>query len=324
MDRTQRLLAAAFAIQVVLLALLYHPWVRTRETSGRALLPSLASVTPDRIEVDGADAVTATFVRRSGGWVLDDPEGYPVVPGKVEKLLQDLEHVSATRPVASDRRSHAALKVAAVQFERRIRLWAGAARTPAAELYLGSSVAYNVTHVRVGGDDHVFEASGISAYDVPADPGSWIERELVSMHAEDVTRFELTNRKGAFVLEREGGAWHVRSPAARASVLLDSLKAVELVRALCGLSIDQPAGPVDESAQGFADPEATVHLERSTTGPDSAKAGPSQVTIRIGAPAAGKPDSRYATRSGLPFAVTLPKYAYDRALTVELKELMKQ
>ncbi len=333
MDRTQRVLAGLLAGQLVLLAILYHPFSRARASGGAKLLPTLASTTADKLEVAGREGSALTLERRSGAWVLASPPGYPVLPGKVEKVIQDLEHLTAGRPVASGRGSHAALKVAADQFERRLRVWAGASKAPTAELFIGSSPGYGVSHVRVGGSDRVFEAGGLSAYDIPTDAGSWIERNLVPIRAEDVMRLELTNRKGAFALEAQGGTWRVDSLAAKAGkskagALLDSAKVLDLVRTLCGMSIDEPVGPVDERAQGLAAPEATVVLARGAAGADGTTAGPNsaagEVTIRIGAPVPGRPDARYATRSGQGFAVIVPKYAFDRALSVELVELVKK
>jgi hypothetical protein len=323
MDRTQRRLVGLLALQLVLLAIVHWPFARARSSGGEKLLAALASVTPGRIEIVGGEGSSVTLERRAGAWVLGAPAGYPLVAGKAEKLIQDLEHLTAGRPVASARGSHAALKVAGDQFERRLRIWASASKAPAAELFVGSSAGSGGSHVRVGGSDRVFEASGLSAYDIPAEAGSWIERDLVSVRAEDVSGLEVANRKGSFALANQGGGWRVRMPAARAGAMLDSSKVIELVRSLCGLSIDQPIGRVDERAQGLSDPEATVRLATKAAGPGSSGAAPAEVTIRIGAPVPGK-DSRYVTCSRNDFAVTVPKYSFDRALSVELKELVKK
>jgi hypothetical protein len=321
-DRTQRTLAVVLAAQIALLALLHNPFARARTTGDQPLMPALASLTPERIEIAGSDSSSVTLERRSGAWVLGKPEGYPVLPGKVEKVIQDLEHLKAGRAVASERGSHAALKVADDQFERRVRLWAHAGGPPSAQLYVGSSPGYGVTHMRVAGSDRVYEVSGLSAFDIPGDPGSWIERSLVSIKPEELSRLEITNGKGSFALESSAGAWRIVAPT-RSRVVLDPTKVLDLARTLCGLSIEQPMGPIDEAAQGFAHPAATVRLVKSAAGPDSAKTAPAEVTIRIGALVLGKPDAFYAARSGLDFAVSVARFSVDRALSAELKELAK-
>ncbi len=323
MDRVQRALAGLLVLQLLVLALLHNPFARRGPAGEQPLLPKLASLTPARVEVANGDGAAVEFRREGGAWVLGRPDGYPVLPGKVEKLIQDLEHLTAARPVASDRSSHAALRVAADRFERRVRFWTGPSGGPEAELFVGTSAGSGASHVRAGGSDRVFEANGVASYDLPADAGPWIERNLVPIQADSATGLEVANRKGSFALVSQGGTWRVRSPAARAGAALDQEKVRELARTLCGLSLDEPVGPVDERAQGLADPEAKVVVEGRPAGADSAAAAVS-VTVRLGAPVPGKQDTRYAARSGLGFAVTVPRYAYDRALSVELKELVKR
>ena len=331
MDRTQRLLAGLLAVQLVLLALLHNPFASRRAAADQPLLPGLASITPEKLEIDGGQGTSVILERAGGAWALGQPKGYPVTPGKVEKVIQDLEHLNVHRQVVSSSRYHAALKVAPDDFERRVRIWEKPTGDPRAELYVGSSPSYGVSHVRVGGNDRVYEASGVNSYDLPAEPASWVERNLVPIANQDVTRFELANRKGSFALEKQGGNWTVRSPASRSNTALDQDKVGDLVRTLGGLALDEPVGPVDERAQGLADPDATVVLGRAAANADSAAqatpvpaAAPAAVTIKIGAPVAGKQDQRYATRSGLGFTVSVGKYASDRALGATLADLVKK
>src|SRR5262249_38606046 len=158
----------------------------------------------------------------------------------------------------------------------------------------------------------VLEAGGISVWDVAADPGSWVDRSLVPFRPEEVVRLSLTNRKGGFTLEKREGPWRVQSPPARAATPLHSVQVVDFVRTLVGVMIDQPVGALDEGAQGLADPEATVTLAKATT---TGGAADSAVTYRIGARVAGKTDARYVARSGSSFAVSVPQYSIDRALS---------
>jgi hypothetical protein len=331
MDRTQRLLAAVLAVQLLVIGLLQFVFPASGgAVKEQPLLPALASMTPEKIEVGDGTGRTITLAREGGAWTLEDPKGYPTSAGKVEKLIDDMEKLSVGRPMVSNRRNHAALKVADDGFERRIRIWEKASDKPSAELYVGTSSRFQSSHVRVGGKDPVYEASGINAYDVASDAASWIERNLVPLAADSVTAVAVRNRKGSFELEKRDGRWSVRAPAARAGARLDAQKVEDLVRALCGTYIEAPAGPVDAAAQGLGAPDATVSL----TGPAAAAAGapvsllggsgapPVPVVVSIGGPVAGKDGQRYATRSGFGFAVTVPKYSADRALDATLSELI--
>ena len=323
MNRTQRLLAGVLAAQILLLALLYFTFPASRAAAKeQPLVPALASMTPQRLEIGDGTGATIALDREGGAWTLESPQGYPATASKVEKLIQDIEHLSAGRPVVTNRRNHAALKVADGEFERRIRIWEKAGGKPSAELFLGTSPRFQTSHVRLGGTDPVYEASGLSAYDVPADLGSWVERNLVPVAADSVLGVGISNRKGSFELAKKDGHWSVRTPAARARAALDQQKVEALVRTLCGMSLESPAGPESEAAYGLSAPEATIVLSRSPAAGDGAAASGGALMLRIGAPVPGKEGDRYAARSGFSYAVTIAKYSADRALEAALPDLL--
>src|ERR1051325_5875816 len=141
MDRTQRWLAWGLGIQIVLLAILHPPFARRTASASEPLLPALASLAPRMLEIAAADGGSVTLVRGSGGWSPGKPPGYPVLCDKGGQLPPTLRGRAAApgrwlpRPArpggppraprrgASRRRSHAALKVAGDEFERRLRVW---------------------------------------------------------------------------------------------------------------------------------------------------------------------------------------------------------
>ena len=324
MTRIQRVLGGLFLAQLVVLLVLARPFGAGHAApQDHPLLPGLGAVTPERLEIDDGQGGSVSLERAGGSWALANPKGYPVAAGRVEKLVQDLERVSVGRPVATSPAHHAALKVAETDFERRVRVWSAPGRTPDADLFLGSVAGPGGVHVRAGGKNAVYEASGLNAYDLPSDAGSWIERNLVPVTPEQVTGLEVTNRKGSFALERRSGSWKVKAPAARAGATLDSTKVEALVRTLCVLSIREPVGALDAQAQGLANPEASVGFEQAPSGPGAGgPAAGGALTVKIGSAPAGKDDQRYATRTGLPWAVTVSKAGADRALNVTLAELV--
>lgn len=323
MDRTQRLLLTVLSAQIVLIGLLQLVFPATRAAEKeQTLFPALASMTPQKVEIDDGTGASVALDRMGGQWTLESPKGYPATASKVEKLIDDIEKLSAGRPVVSNRRNHAALKVADAEFERRVRIWEKPDGKPSAELYLGSSPRFQTSHVRVGGKDPVYETSGLSSYDVPADPGSWIERNLVPIPADSVSAIGVSNGKGSFQLEKKGGAWSVRAPAARARAALDAQKVESLVRTLCGASLESPAGPDGDPSYGLGAPAATLAFTRTPAPGDTTSSA--TLLVRIGAPVPGKEGARYAARSGLGFAVTVPKYSVDRALEATLSELLSK
>jgi uncharacterized protein DUF4340 len=322
-DRTQRLLGIVLAAQVVLLALLQFAFPASHAAvKEQPLFPTLASMTPQKVEIDDGTGNSVALDRESGAWTLESPKGYPVTASKVEKVIEEVGKLSVGRPVVTNRRNHAALKVADGEFERRVRIWEKAGGKPSAELYLGTSPRFQSTHVRAGGKDPVYEASGLNSYEVPADAASWVERAVVTVPADSVATIGVSNQKGSFQLEKKNGAWSVKTPAAKAHAALDAQKVESLVRTLCGLSLDTPAGPEGDAAFGLGVPEATLVFQRAPAPGDSTGAAAAPVVVRIGAPVPGKEGERYAARSGFGFAVTVPKYSVDQALDATLEGLI--
>ena len=323
MTRNQRLLGGLLTVQLLVLLVLARPWAGRAAAADRPLLPALGSVTPERLEIDDGQGGSVSLERAGGSWTLANPKGYPVSAGRVEKLVQDLERVTVGRPIATSPAHHAALKVADTEFERHVRLWSGAGATPDADVFLGTPAGPAGIHVRAGGKSAVYEASGLNAYDLPADAASWIERALVPVPPTEVTGLAVTNRQGAFTLEKRAGIWKVTSPAARAGATLDSTKVVALLGTLGALTISEPVGTLDELAQGFATPEAVIRLDQAPGAPGAGgTAAGGSLTLRIGSAPPGKDDQRYATRSGFPWAVTVGEAGADRALNVTLADLV--
>ena len=322
MDRTQRWLAIALVVQLALLFVIHNPFVKKSQAGEQTLIPALASITPEKLEVSGPGGATVSFERVGAIWTLADPAGYPVLPGRIEKLLQDLGNLKTGRQVVSSSHYHASLKVANDDFERRVRVWEKSGGSPKVELYLGTSPGYGVTHMRMAGTDKVYEVSGLNSYDLAIDANGWIERNLSMVPSSEVTAVQVSNRKGKLSLEKREGSWSL-ADAARGKPI-DQDKVNQLVGTLCGMSIEKPLGAVDEKAQGLSTPEATVTLTRVPAHADSVAPNPVTVTMRIGGLVPGAEEQRYAARTGNPFAATVAKYGYDRALSVTIGELLKK
>ena len=319
MDRTQRLLIIALVVQIALLLVVHNPFAKKGAATEQTMIPALASMTPEKLEVSGPGEATVTFVKREGIWTLANPDGYPALPGKLDKLIQDLGHLKAGRQVVSSSRYHASLKVADADFERRVRVWEKPSDTPKVELYIGTSPSYGVTHMRLAGSDKVFETTGINSYDIPVEPGGWIERSLTMVPATEVTALQVANKKGKFALEKKEGGWGL----AGGGKPLDSDKVTQLIGTLCGMSIEEPVA-VDAKSQGLDSPEATLVFKRVPAHADSVAPQPVTVTVRIGALVQDKQEKRFAARADFPFGGTVAKYGYDRALSVTLADLLKK
>ena len=123
MTRAQWILAAALAVQLLLLGLLSLGGRDRAGSEPRALVPDPEAFTAVRLEIAGDDGDPVSLRREGEGWVLGDPDGYPADRAKVEELLAKLEPLEVRRPVVTSGRYHAALEVADDAFRRRLRAW---------------------------------------------------------------------------------------------------------------------------------------------------------------------------------------------------------
>ncbi len=320
MNRTQLMLGGLLLVQIVLILILYSPFSgATAGIESRPLLPALEAVTPSRLEIQGADDGVLTLLKQAGEWRVDDLDGFPADGQKVDDLLRDLEQLTVRRPVVSSDRYHAAFKVTEDEHEARIRLWEEAADEPDVDLIVGSSPNFRSSHVRVAGDDAVYEVRGLSPYDVRPDSASWIDKNLVDADEARVVGLKLTNESGSFELEKQDGVWKVISPAASADRELDAGKAQALIRALSSIRLSDGAGPLDEAAHGLAPPAATLVLRLA---PDEGQEGAeSELTVNVGGQVEDNESQRYITRSSFGFTGIVWESSVRQLLEKTLDEL---
>jgi hypothetical protein len=317
MSRTQMYLAGLLLVQVALILVLHSPFSGTSagfET--RALIPALAGIDPTRIEIRGAEEESIRLVRNDDAWQVDDLGGFPADGEKIRGLLQNLQDIRVRRPLVSSSRYHDAFKVTKDDNEARVLVWGADAEEMEIDLIVGSAPNFRSSYVRLAGDDAVYEARGLSAYDLRPTHRQWIDRELLQADELDVIGLTLTNPSGSFELAREDGMWKVRSPESQAEVELDQAKVGALVRQVASLRFDDATGPLDEATHGFAEPAATLILHSAGTEEQDRR-----FTVRIGSKVPDEESKRFATRDGFGFTGTVWESTVTPLLEETLDEL---
>lgn len=301
MNRTQLTLGGLLVLQVVLILIFYSPFSgATSGAESRPLLPVLAAVTPTQIEIRGSEDEVLTLTRQPGGWSVDGLDGFPADGEKVDDLLEDLKQLTVRRPVVSSRRYHKAFQVTEDEYEARVRLWEETAGDPEIDLIVGSAPNYRSSHVRLAGEDAVYEVRGLSPYDLRPDSSSWIQKELVSADQARVVGLTLTNESGSFELEKQDDVWRV---VGGDGPDLDTAKVDALLRAGTSIRLADAAGTVDQTAHGLAQPAATLIL-RLASG-DAEEDAESVLTVTVGSKVEDNDNHRYVTRDGFGFTGTV-------------------
>jgi hypothetical protein len=321
MSRTQWILAIALIVQLALLGVLYLGSDKRAGDAQQKLLPQVDAFTPDRILIDARDEEEPLSLERRGeGWTLGDPAGYPVDAAKVDGLLDKLEELSIRRPVVSSSRYHAALKVSGDEHERRLRIWDSDDDDPKVDLYLGTSPNFDISHVRLGGDDRVYEVRGLGSFDLRAELSAWVEREFIDLAVDDVVSLKLRNAHGEIELANENGSWSLLSPIGGKDGQADAGKIDSYVRSVCSVFLSEPAGRADDPALGLDDPAAELEI-RFRAGDGAEEPAIETLRLVVGAEAEGTEGERFASRSGFDHAVVLSRYDAEKFTEKKIADL---
>ncbi|TDI32072.1 MAG: DUF4340 domain-containing protein [Acidobacteria bacterium] len=261
MNHKQTILAVFLVAQVVLLVILRGPFSSQAAASTvQPFLPELDGLVATRVAIESGDGETVSLSLEDDAWTLDDMDGFPVDGGKVDTLIQDLRRLKVRRPVVTSSRFHDQLMVGDSEFERHVRIWGDVEGDPAVDFLVGASPNYRVSDVRRGGQDDVYEVMGLSSWDLQSDVGSWIDKKLVDVPADEVTGLKVVNGNGTFELKKEDGTWTVLTGSPGGE--LDQGAVDSLVRAYASLYLADPVGKIDAAAQGLDQPVAEIHLIR--------------------------------------------------------------
>jgi hypothetical protein len=330
LTKNQKILLGLLAVQAVAIFLFQGPLQgSTAPPEEHALFPGVAELEVGRVDVKGPEEdKSVTLVRDGDIWRIEEAGGYPADGAKVTKLIDSLADMQVRRPVVTSSRYHDALKVTADDHERDVRIYPAGKDDPAVELYLGTSPNYRATHIRRTDEDAVYEVSGLGAYDVRDTPAGWIDTKLLDIRAEDVTGMRVENAGGSFEVERMAdGGWQLISDRQR---VLDKAEVDSLVRAAASLSVAEPAGPIDRTAQGLDPAAATVTLKVKQPAPETAgeedesPAGEPEVrevTVWVGSVAPDKDSQRYVAHSGFDYAARAWKGSLDKLVDATKKSL---
>jgi hypothetical protein len=313
MTRTQRNLGILLLVQLALILLIRQPFSSaSRPTEAHALLPDLEAFTATRVELAGKDDAALTLVKRGDDWTVEEAGGFPADGTKVTDLIDSLREIEVRRPVVSSSRYHEGFKVADDENEARVKLFDESSGDPRVDLILGTSPNYRLAHVRLAGENEVYEARGIAPYDVRAEASTWTMKELLDVAEDQLVGLTVDNAQGSFELERIDGAWKVAAPQARAGAVLDTDKVDALLGAARTIRLADPVGAVDETSHGFADASATVTLRWNPAGAVAmggeegiSDASVEEAVVRIGSKVADKETQRYVTRDGFGFTGTV-------------------
>ena len=299
MNRTNRILVAALALQIVLVAVVFWPRPAASVASGESLFADLEADQIVRLTISDGGSNQIVLAKGAEGWVVPDADDYPTQGNKVPDFVDKLVALKADRLVTETEGSHKRLKVAEGSFNRLVEF--ELADGTVHELYLGTSPTYKVTHVRADDEKEVYLVSDLSTSDVGAQATSWVDGIYYSVVQDDIVAITLENAHGRLAFEKDdAGAWTLRDLAPDETLLENNVMSLATRAAL--LRMQRPLGKTEKEEYGLKEPNAVVTVKtRDGDGNEET------VTLRVGAQS--EEDSSYVViSSGSPYYVRVADY----------------
>ena len=246
-------LAAILALQAVILVVVF--WPRSSGPGIHQFIEGLEE--PDVVSVIITDGEGQSIrVNRSPfGCVLPDVDDYPCARGRLADFLQRIVPLTTASLVTDTAESHARFNVSGDSFERTIELeLADGARH---KLYLGTSPRGRSGHARLEGDDRVYLAPGLSAFDAPVRAARWVDPVYFSARLDQVPALTIENASGKISLARdENGEWTLDGEASDTPI--DQDEARRVAATATSIRLLHPVGKQEMDSYGLGTPEAVV------------------------------------------------------------------
>jgi hypothetical protein len=298
MNRTNQILAAVLAVQIVLAAVAFWPKPAS-VAGGESLFADLEAEQITRLTISDGTGEQIQLAKEAGDWVLPEADGYPCTENKVPEFLDKIVALKANRLVTQTSASHKRLEVTADTFERWIELELADGTTH--QLYLGTSPSYGSTHVRADGQDKVYLVS-LLASDAGVSASNWIDTLYFSVTQDHIVALTLENANGRFEFERdEAGAWMMKDLAADETLSENNVTSLAS-RVSSSLRMLRPLGKTEQDDYGLKEPNAVVTVETRDD-----EGNTKTYTIRVGAK--DDEDSSYVVISSeSPYYVRVSEY----------------
>jgi hypothetical protein len=301
------ILIALLVVQLGLVALVY--WPRPSQATGEPVFPNLSTADIIALTIADSDGKQLKLTRHGEGWVLPEAGDYPAQNDRINPLLEKLVGLKTGRLVAETAASHARLQVAEDAFVRRIEL--ETVRGERYTLYLGTAPRAGATHFRLQGQDRVYLAADLAAFDAMVEPVSYIDTTYVSIPLADIAALRVENARGVLDFSKEGETWKLAGLAADQT--LDTFLVQSLVGRLASLTMTRPLGTAPDAstltAWGLNPPAATITI---TTRPATGE-GKTHV-LQIGAKDA-ETNNYYVKYSESPYYVQIAGFSLDDFVT---------
>lgn len=278
MNKLNKTLTGLLALQLIIMVLAFSLGGRDGDLVAGPLFPDFRKEAAEKLTVYSERDKKVELTKEEGRWTVPAEQGYPADNEKVDGVLEKISELETGSLISSDRSSHKRLKVSENQYNRLVEI-EGAGGDAKFRLFLGSSPVYRKVYVRSGTGDEVYQTGGIAAWELPAEPSSWLDHKYLDLKEEAVSSVEIENASGSMRFKRdESGAWTLEGLNEGVRLRQDEWK--KLLKKALYIRMDKPLGSREEAKWGLDRPALTLRME--TAASREGGAGTETVTIRFG------------------------------------------
>lgn len=306
MSRTNQILAAVLAVQIVLVAVAF--WPRSASVAGgESLFAGLEADQIAQLTIGDATGKQIKLAKETGNWVLPEADDYPCQANKAPEFLEKIVALKTNRLVTQTPASHKRLGVAEDDFQRKIEVELTDGTTH--QLYLGTSPSYGASHVRAQGRDEVYLAS-LSASEAGVNASNWVDTLYFSVAQDQIVALTLENANGRFEFEKDdAGAWAMQGLAADETLNENSVTG--MASRIASLRMLRPLGKTEQDDYGLDAPNAVVTVKTLDN-----EGNEKTHTLRVGAKseeaAGATEDNSYVVKSSeSPYYVRVSEYTVN-------------
>lgn len=218
-------------IQAALIVYLYRPG-QNNAPPAASLFSGLQADTVNALVITDDNGKSVHLTKSDDHWTVGDNQ-YPADNDKVKNIIDRIAKLQSGRLVARSKGSHSRLKVGDRMYNRKVVMTAAGQKD--ITFFLGTAPSSKSIHLRRAGDDDVYEVSGLSSWELPADEESWWQTKYVALNPTDIQGLTLSGSETISLHRDAKGDWQLAE--APAATTLDNKKMANLLRAVSKISI---------------------------------------------------------------------------------------
>jgi hypothetical protein len=251
MKRFTQLLAVVLVVQVMLAV--YTHQSGKKEASASTPLIHISGNAVSNLRISEKDKQELLLTKKDGEWVLPGLFGVAAEKGMVESVLNKIEQLKRSWPVATSASAASRFHVAKDDFKEKINLQSDDGNSTV--FYLGDSAGAKTSYLRFNDSNEIYQAS-LNAYDFPIDPNKWIDSKQLNIDEKTVASVEFND----VMLTQEDGNF---IPANADKANLNADKISEVISDICNPHLNGILGLKEEPIYNLQEPALKISITKN-------------------------------------------------------------